>query len=76
MKIEKGKGKMEGGEVWDGKWRWRRTGDTAGAVGRIVRGNVVAMQKQELWRTGGKEGGRKEGWRVVMMDVLLSFRAP
>lgn len=23
-----------------------------------------------------KEGGRKEGWRVAMMDVLLSFRAP
>lgn len=23
-----------------------------------------------------KEGGSKEGWRVEMMDVLLSFRAP
>lgn len=25
---------------------------------------------------GGKEGGREEGWRVEMMDALLSFRAP
>lgn len=24
----------------------------------------------------GKEGGRREGWRVEMMDALLSFRAP
>lgn len=25
---------------------------------------------------GGRGAGREEGWRVVMMDALLSFRAP
>lgn len=36
---------------------------------------MVAMQKRAV-ENRGKEGGRKEGWRVEMMDVLLSFRAP
>lgn len=59
---------MEGGKLWDEKWQ-RRTGDGGGSGENHER-------KYGCHAKAGIEGGRKEGWRVVMMDVLLSFRAP
>lgn len=52
--------------MWDEKWQ-RRTGDGGGgggggAIGRIVGGNMVAMQRQEQWRMEvKKEGEKKDG---------------
>ncbi len=45
-------------------------------------GMKISEVKKEAGKRGGTEGetedkgGRKEGWRVAMMDALLSFRAP
>lgn len=49
--MERGKCGMKSGRL-----------EMAGAMGRIVRGNMVAMQKQEQWRTEvKKEGEKKDG---------------
>lgn len=56
--------------------RGREGPETAGAVGRIVGGCMVANAEARTVEDGGKGGGREEGWRVVMMDALLSFSAP
>lgn len=55
-------------KVWDEKWR--------GHAGSNVRGKYGCRAKARAVVNRGKEGGRKEGWRAAMMDVLLSFRAP
>lgn len=70
-KIEK---EREDGErkVWDEKWQ---TGDGRGN-GENRERKYGCHAKARAVENRGKEGGRKEGWRVVMMDVLLSFRAP
>ncbi len=70
-----GQAREDGGrKVWDEKWQ-RRTGDGGGS-GENRERKYGCHAKARAVEKGGKEGGRKEGWRVVMMDVLLSFRAP
>lgn len=47
--------------------------------GAGMRSGRAAPGEQRQERSGEQEvkkGGSKEGWRLVVMDVLLSFRAP
>lgn len=72
-----------------GKSRRSRGGDKCGM--KSGRGGAPAGQRKNLVATqGGRRGeegggvrrgegegaGRGEGWRLAMMDALLSFRAP
>lgn len=65
----------KGGDKY-GKKSGRGGPEMAGAIGRIVGGSVVANVEARAVENRGKGGGREEGWRVVMMDALLSFSAP
>jgi len=55
--------------VWDEKWQ-------RGTCGECRVRKCGCHAKARAVENGGKEGGREEGWRVAMMDVLLSFCAP
>lgn len=55
--------------------RWRTGGDGGSSEENCGR-KYGCHAKARAGDNRGKEGGRKEGWRVEMMDVLLSFRAP
>ena len=60
--------------MWDEKVAeegWRRRGQAGEEEIWLPR------ESESSGENGGEEGGReKEGWRVAMMDALLSFRAP
>lgn len=69
------KGREDGvGKKLDEKWQ-RRTGDGGGSEENCGR-KYGCHAKARAAENRGIEGGRKEGWRVEMMDALLSFCAP
>lgn len=52
-----------------------RSGDGGGSEENCARKYGCHARARAVEKRG-VEGGRKEGWRVEMMDVLLSFCAP
>lgn len=75
IEKEKGEKKMEGDNcgMKSGGGGAPAVGQEGETVGGEQKNGCHAEAGEER---GGRGAGREEGWRVVMMDALLSFRAP